>query len=177
MNAQILSVILALVLVCIASFFINLGPVINALDEVLTLGVNVVTGILMAIVGGMFYILIRIAGLFSSDKVVEDFVFYDIKEALEANKFTHLDIGAIKKINALLRLTDESGDGYYIIVNDDFRTVHGVSPCGLMVAINQNSIRFMQNSFLNEQDLVNYINSRTRQKVTKFELIVDSIEE
>lgn len=170
-SLQLLAVLIACGAIFVTSLFLDISAVINAIK----FGYNIVTGIFFAFVGIAFYFILRVAGIFETQKEIKDFLFYEMKESLESNRFTFLNPEAVKKINALIKLSDPIGETYYIVVNDDYKTLHHVSPGGLGVTIDQSSIRFMQDNFFSVDDLVNYINSRTRHKVDKYELIFDGL--
>jgi hypothetical protein len=177
MNLQLFVVLVSVVALFIASFFFNAPAVFNSIADFFELGVQVLMGVLFTIVGACFYFILRVAGIFETQKEIQDFLFYEIKEALESNKFTYLQPDAIRKINALIKLSDHMGDSYYIVVNDDLKTLHFVTPSGCWVNVTQSSIRFLQDSFVDVDDLVNYINNSTRHRVTKYELIFDALPE
>lgn len=175
MSLQLLAVLILLIVIFVASFFFNVTALISAANSFFEFGWNLATVILVAIVGAVFYFLIRVAGILESQKEIKDFLFYEIKDALEESRISFIESGLISKINALLKFVDQNGESYYIIVNDDFRTLHQVTPSGLTVDITRYSMRFLQDNFVDEQDLVNYINTRTRHRVTKCEPIFDTL--
>lgn len=177
MNIQLFAVIAVMVLVVIASFFININYAIHSVANALDTSWLVVSCVIFTLIGAAFYFLARVAGIFESRKEIQDFLFYEIKEALEESRFTYMSPGFIMEINGLVKMEDGEGESFFVIVNNDFKTLHQVTPAGMAVNITQYSIRFLQDNFVDENDLINYINTRTRHRVTKFEPIFDTLVE
>lgn len=167
MNISLIVLLGTLILVSVATLFFNFTQLFEK-------GVNAVVALCLVLVGGIFYFLLKISSIFDEHRELKEFIFYEVKAALEDNRFTCPE-GSINKINALIKLVDGTGETFFILVNDDMKTLHSVSLAGLYVHVNKSSIRFLQESFVDEADLISYITANTHYKVGKWDLINDNL--
>lgn len=110
--------------------------------------------------------------LFFCDKVIHikreiadnnEYLFKDIKKMIDEGRIEYQDLMLEgSSVCALLKLKTEGRDLYGLVVNGNYKTVHLVDINGLNVMVRNYKISFMQEKFFSIQDLINYINHRTK---------------
>ena len=121
--------------------------------------------VLSIMIGGVFYLALKIANLFQDSEEIKEYVFYEIKNLLDQKLISYHPALNIVSLNALLKVEDDSSINYYVVVNHDYRTIFKVHISNADITIDKAHLKFFNDELKTLPQLLAYVNTQTCLKI------------